>query len=309
MIRMVAVTGATGYVGRFIAAELVKQNVAIRALARPGSDRGGFAFPMEWINGDLANSLAIADLVRGADAVIHLAYDHVPGSYRGGEGDDLTGWLEVNLNGSLRLLTAARDAGVPQFIFLSSRAVFSRIEPGRILDETHATAPDSHYGAYKAAVEAFLHSFATVHGMQTCAIRATGVYGLTWPPERSKWWNIINAVLDGADVSSFTRGGTEVHGAAVARAVWLLLSQPELALDILHLSDLYVTEREIVRLVREITNVPGTLPSAPIAPPRNVLVSTHLARLGVELGGVPLLQKTVAEMLRAAQASPHLKPG
>ncbi len=303
MIRTVAVTGATGYVGRFIAAELAKQGMAIRALARLGSDRGGFGFPIEWIAGDLATPLALADLVRGTEAVIHLAYDHVPGSYRGGEGDDLTGWLDANLNGTLRLLAAARDAGVPQFIFLSSRAVFSRIEPGRVLDETHATAPDSHYGAYKAAVEAFLHSFARVHGMRTCAVRATGVYGLTWPPERSKWWNIINAVLDGAEVSGFTRGGTEVHGADVARAVWLLLSQPELAIELLHLSDMYVTGRKIVRLAREIAILPGALPDAPAAPPQNTLVSSHLERLGLELGGSALLRATVMELIDAAFAA------
>ena len=59
-------------------------------------------------------------------------------------------------------------------IVLRCRAVFSRTEPGRMLDETHPISPNTHYGAYKVAVEALLRSFAAVEGMSTTAVRATG---------------------------------------------------------------------------------------------------------------------------------------
>lgn len=315
-------TGATGYVGRFVVAELQRQDARIRALARPGTDRGGFDGEIEWVEGDLRTPGALEKLVDGAAAVIHLAYEHVQGRYRGGEGDDLAGWLDANVSGSLRLLTAARDAGVGRFIFLSSRAVFSRTEPGRELDESHPVSPDTHYGAYKVAVEAFLQSFASAEGMQTCSVRATGVYGVTWPLERSKWWGLIQAVLRDEPVTS-SGGGTEVHGKDVARVIWRVLdsSSPapsplptswvggantederteKRAFDVIHLSDLYVTHREVVRLAREIAGKPGALPDAPPAPPANPLACKRIAEMGITLGGEKLLAATVAELVQAA---------
>lgn len=281
-------------------AELQRLDITVRALARPESNQGGFATPPEWVTGSLLSDAALTALVTGADAVVHLAYEHVPGRYRGGEGDNLSAWLNVNVNGSLRLITAARAAGVKQFVFLSSRAVFSRTEPGRVLDETHPTSPDSHYGAYKVAVEAFLSSFAAVDGMRTCSLRATGVYGLTWPIEHSKWWNLINAVLRDEPIAS-NNGGTEIHGEDVARVIGKVLTQPGPAIDVIHLSDLYITHRDVVRLAREFTGHPGLLPNLPLAPPTNVLVSRRLPEIGLSLGGIPLLEKTVAALVRAAQ--------
>jgi nucleoside-diphosphate-sugar epimerase len=295
----VVVTGATGYVGRFVVVELNRQGIPVRALVRPESDRGGFSTPIEWIEGNLLSDAALSQLVRGARAVVHLAYEHIPGKYRGGEGDDLAGWLEANVNGSLRLLLAARDAGVERFIFLSSRAVFSHTAPGRVLDETHPISPDTHYGAYKAAVEAFLHSFAQAEGMKTCSIRATGVYGLTYPLERSKWWGLVNAVVRGEPIPS-SGGGTEVYGGDVARVIADLTNRPEMNINTIHLSDLYITHREVVRLAREITGIAGELP--PAHPPENVMVTRYLSDLGITLSGTAAFEATVAELVRAAQA-------
>lgn len=291
-----AVTGATGYVGRFVVAELQRQGVHVRALARPESNRGGFAAPVEWVTGNLLSPDALSALVKDADAVVHLAYEHVPGKYRGGEGNNLRTWLDANVNGSLQLLMAAQEHQIKRFIFLSSRAVFSRTEPGRELDETHPISPDTHYGAYKAAVEAFLQSFARTTGMQTCSVRATGVYGVTWPVERSKWWGLIQAVLNDEPIAS-SGGGTEVHGADVARVIWALLSQPTMQTDVIHLSDRYVTHREVVQIARATAGRPGDLPAAPTAPPQNSLISHRLAQLGITLGGQHLLEATIEELL------------
>ncbi len=295
----IALTGATGYVGRFVVNELQQRGMQIRALSRAQSDRSDFAQPVEWITGDLRDTDAIRQLVEGVDAVVHLAYEHVPGKYRDGEGDDLPTWLDVNLNGSLRLLQASAQAGVKRFIFLSSRAVFSRTEPGQVLDERHPISPDTHYGAYKAAVEAFLQSFAHTTKMSTCSIRATGIYGLTHPVERSKWWKLVQDVLNDKPITS-NRGGTEVHGADVANVIATLLTRPSFDVNTLHLSDLYVTTREIVRLTRAFSGHSGELPAESPAP-SNVMVSRYLADLGITLGGVPLLEKTIAELVEAAR--------
>lgn len=298
---IVAVTGATGYIGRFLIQELTQHNVTIRALARPSTNRNGFDTPIEWINGSLSNPNDLANLVDGASAVVHLAYEHVPGRYRGGEGDDLAGWLNVNVNGTLQLLLAARAAKVKKFIFLSSRAVFSHTEAGRELDETHPISPNTHYGAYKAAVEAFLKSFASVEGMQTVSVRATGVYGLTYPLERTKWYDLVATVLRGDPITT-RRGGTEVHGADVARTIWTLINQPKVTADIVHLSDLYITHRQLVELIQEMTGVNETLPLPPENPPNNLLACHAIESLGVELGGLPLLRQTLCELINAARS-------
>jgi nucleoside-diphosphate-sugar epimerase len=297
---VIAVTGATGYVGRFVVAELQRQGEAIRALSRSGSNRGGFAGEIEWVDGNLSDLDALRRLTEHADAVIHLAYEHVSGRYRGGEGHDLAGWIDANVNGSLRLLMAARAANVGRFIFLSSRAVFSQIEPGRALDESHPTSPDTHYGAYKVAVEAFLRSFASTGNMKTASLRATGVYGLTWPVERSKWWGLIQALLADQPITA-AGGGTEVHGADVARVVTDLLRRDDYTFDIIHLSDLFVTDHDVVRLARAYANQPGELPPLPAHPPKNVLVCRRLQELGITLGGQALLEETIAELVRAGQ--------
>lgn len=298
-MKVVAVTGATGYVGRFVVPELQSHGLTVRALARPHSQRDGFDVPPEWVEGDLGDEVALAGLVHGADAVVHLAYAHVPGRYRGGEGEDFAGWFEANVDGSLRLLMEAAAAGVERFIFLSSRAVFSRTEPGRVLDETHPTSPDTHYGAYKVAVEAFMQSFARSGSMQCCTMRATGVYGVTRPVERSKWWDLICAVLQDSDIRS-NGGGTEVHGADVARVIHHHLTHPAPANDIVHLSDGYITHRDVVRLAREIAGKPGPLPPAPPAPPANPLVCRRVQEMGLTLGGEAALESTVAALVKAA---------
>lgn len=301
-MKTVAITGATGTIGRFVVAEVQQHGVAVRALARPQSNRDGFAMPVEWVGGDLRDRAALTRLVDGADAVVHLAYEHVPGKYRGGEGADLPGWLAANLDGSLQLLRAAAMHGVERFVFLSSRAVFSRREPGRELDEAHPTSPDTHYGALKVALEAFLQSFGHVEGMRTAALRATGVYGVTWPVERSKWWELVRAVVDDAPVCSQGGGGTEVYGGDVGRVVWAMLDRPEVRAETIHLSDLYVTHREVVRLARHFAGRPGELPAAPATPPQNPLACRRLAEFGMELGGRPRLEATVAELVHLATA-------
>jgi len=297
---LVAITGATGYVGRFVVAELHRRGIQVRALSHATSDRGGFDAPVEWITGDLLSDSALAELVAGVDAVVHLAYEHVPGRYRGGEGDDLRSWLDANVQGSLRLLQAAQQAQVDRFVFLSSRAVFSHTEPGRTLDESHPTSPDTHYGAYKAAVESFLSSFAHRCGMRAYTVRATGVYGLTYPIERSKWWGLIQAVLADRPITA-AHGGTEVYGGDVARVIAELLTRTDRLTDIVHLSDLYVTDREVVRLARELSGHAGDLPSLPSALPENLLVCRRLGELGLTLGGVSRLEATAAELVHAAQ--------
>ena len=96
-------TGASGYLGGFIAAGARAAGDHVTALGRGDAGLDGF------IPFDLG--AAPPDLPR-ADALVHAAFDHVPGRYRGGEGDDPAGFTARNRDGSARLFDASQAAGI-----------------------------------------------------------------------------------------------------------------------------------------------------------------------------------------------------
>lgn len=296
---IVAVTGATGYVGRFVVAELQQRGVEVRAWTRPGAEPDGFTGPVKWMAGDLRTPAAMEALVTGADAVVHAAFEHVPGRYRGGEGDDLDAFLSANLMGTLRLMEAARHADVGRFVFLSSRAVYGGRNARPEVDEGVQLQPDTHYGAYKAAVEAFASSW-SAQGLPSCSLRVTGVYGLTFPEERTKWLPLVSAILRG-EGDTTPRGGTEVHGADVARAVWLLLADPAAVGNQYCCSDLYLTTRDITRAVQRLCGTSGPLPAEPEPKPSNLMACRKLRQLDWRPGGRPLLESTLKQIVEVAR--------
>lgn len=300
---IVAVTGASGLVGRFVVADLHARGVEVRAWARPSTDRGGFSGPIAWVPGELSSPMTAAPLVEGVDAVVHCALEHVPGRYRRGEGQDLDRWLTANVLGTLGLMTAARRAGVPRFVLLSSRAVYGDARPEPTLTERDPCLPDSHYGAAKRAAEAFVQSFGLGEGWGASALRATGVYGLTYPPSRTKWLGIARAVLAGERWGG-RGGGTEIHGADLASAVWALLVCDGVAGQVFNCSDRYVTDREIAGMMQRYAGMRGPLPGEPEGPPLRVLDCSRLASLGVRFGGLARIEETAGRVLELARELP-----
>ena len=114
----------------------------------------------------------------------------------------------------------------------------------------------------------------------------------------------MQAVLHDTDVLQFTGGGTEVYGGDVARVIGHLLTNPAVrplpGVDIVHLSDLYVTQRDIVQLVRKISGHAGEMPTEPTSQPANPLVCRRLNELGIVLGGRSMLEKAVTDLVDAA---------
>ena len=179
----IAVTGATGFLGRYLVAELAGQGHHCRCWYRMTSDRSGFLVPQDaitWVPGDLGDPESAQDLLQHCDAVVHAALFRPSRRFMGGEGDMLP-FVEKNIVGTIRLIETARRAGLARFIFISTCAVHDKILDDRPLDETHPLWPASHYGAHKAALEAFVHSYGFGHGFPICALRPTGIYGLAHP--------------------------------------------------------------------------------------------------------------------------------
>ena len=118
---LIAVTGATGFVGRHIAAVLTRRGHAVRALVRrPIQARTLASLGVELVPGDLADVAALKTLTRGTHAVVHLVgiiVEKGPATFHA-----------VHVDGTRRLVEAARQAGIERFVHMS--AVGARDERG-----------------------------------------------------------------------------------------------------------------------------------------------------------------------------------
>lgn len=294
----IAVTGATGFVGRYIVNHLLRQGHHCRCWHRPESDRGGFEESaldrLEWLTGELNDRQASDELVSGVDAVVHAALRHPGGGFRGGEGD-LIPFVETNVVGTLKLIEAARAADVGRFIFISTCAVHEIILDDRPLDEAHPLWATHHYGAHKAAIEKFVHSFGLGQNYDICALRPTGVYGVARPANKSKWFSLVRAVANGEPVES-KRGGKEVHAGDVARATEILLTADGIAGQSYNCYDMYIADEEVARIAKDITGSKSTISDLNRGP-KNQIVTDKIKDLGMTFGGRDLLEQTIRDML------------
>jgi nucleoside-diphosphate-sugar epimerase len=293
----VAVTGATGFLGRYIVRHLADKGHSCRCWHRPKSDRGGFedvADRVEWLPGDLSEIGSMESLVRGADAVVHSALYRPGRRFMGAEGD-LPTFVERNVLGTIRLIEAARAANVGRFVFIATCAVHDVILEDRNLDEAHPLWPKSHYGAHKAAIEKFVHSYGLGEGYGICSLRPTGIYGVARPVESSKWYDIVQSVKRGERVAS-ARGGKEVHAADVAKAVGILLTDEGIAGQAYNCYDMYIAEQEVADIARKLTGMSSEIEHTNKGP-RHQIDTSKLRALGMEFGGRALLEDTVRQMV------------
>ena len=297
----VALTGATGFIGRYIATHLTEQGHQVRCWHRATSNLEGFdqVGNIEWVEGDLGEPDSANALVDGCDAVVHAAL-YWPGSgIRGAEGDVIE-FVQKNVVGTLALIEAARRARVGRFVFISTCAVHEKILDDRPLDEAHPLWATSHYGAHKAAIEKFVHSYGLGDGYPICALRPTGVYGATRPIQNSKWFDLVSAVVRGEAVQC-SRGGKEVHAADVAKAAGILLTADGIAGEAFNCYDRYVSEFDVATLAKELSGSDSQIVGEPMQP-KHQIVTDKIHALGMEFGGDELLRETVAELVEGVKS-------
>ncbi len=162
----ILLTGAAGSVGRMIAPRL-SQRVDLRAFdLDPGPlDAGTLgAGRIEMVRGSILDPTELAAALRGMDAVVHLA-----GIPREAAWADL---LRVNIDGTQRVLEAARVAGVRRIVLASSNHAvgFTPLTVEPLAGELPAR-PDTLYGVSKAAAEALGSYYADRFGMDVVSIR------------------------------------------------------------------------------------------------------------------------------------------
>ena len=294
----IALTGATGFIGRYIVNHFADQGHQLRCWHRPSSNREGFdqISDLDWIEGDLGDRDSANALVEGCDAVVHAALYRPGMGFRGAEGD-LIEFVQKNIVGTLELIEAARRARVGRFVFISTCAVHEKILNDRQLDEAHPLWPTSHYGAYKAAVEKFVHSYGLGQEYPICALRPTGVYGVNHTVQNSKWYDIVSAVVRGETVQC-SRGGKEVHAADVAKATGVLLTSDGIAGEAFNCYDRYVSEYDVATMAKDLSGSDSQIVGGS-SQPKHQIATDKIRRLGMQFGGDDLLRQTVAALVES----------
>jgi UDP-N-acetylglucosamine/UDP-N-acetyl-alpha-D-glucosaminouronate 4-epimerase len=169
------VTGAGGFIGRSIAAELLSQGKQVRGIdnfstGKRENLRGLEA--MEFIEADINDADALQNACRDVECVFHeAAIPSVPLSIQ-----DPVEANRAGISGTVQLLVAARDAHVRRFVYASSSAVYGN-SPALPKQEDMPPSPISPYAVTKLAGEFYLQSFAQVYGMETVALRYFNVFG------------------------------------------------------------------------------------------------------------------------------------
>src|SRR6185369_14962498 len=200
------VTGGAGFIGSHIVAELVRRGEAVRVFDNFAtgleSNLAPHAGRIEIVRGDLRDGDAVAGATRGVTYVLHLgALGSVPRSV-----EDPKTSNDVNINGTLNVLVAARDAGVQRVVFSSSSSVYGANTeiPKRV---GMATDPVSPYAVTKQAAESYTRVFWRVYGLETVALRYFNVFGENQRPD-SAYAAVIPKFMRWA-----MRGGAlEIHG-------------------------------------------------------------------------------------------------
>lgn len=295
----VAITGATGFLGQYIVRKMQAVGNDCRCWYR-SKERcytTDSSSQLEWIPGELGDADTCDALLEGCDAVVHSGLHRRGQAFMGGEGD-MEEFVRRNVLGTVQLIEAARRNNVGRFVFISTCAVHEKILDDRPLDESHPLWMTTHYGAHKAAVEQFVHSYGFGVGYMICALRPTGIYGLHHQPQHSKWFDLVQQVVNGETVNC-VRGGKEVHAADVADSVDVLLHADSIAGEAYSCYDRYVSEFEVATLAKQISGSPAII-KGEISRPRHQIVSEKIRDLGMNFGGEQRLKETVADLVKAA---------
>lgn len=190
----VVVTGAGGFIGRAVCAQLPLRGWPVRGLVRT-LDRHTAARADFLPVGDLTSlsGRALDNAVRGAVAVVHLAARvHAP--VAGGPGS-LAACRRINVEVTRRLARAAVAAGVAHFVFASTVKVNGEMTlPGRPFVESDPPDPHDDYAVTKWEAERELEGVAEDTGLRVTALRLPLTYG---PGAKANFARLARAVLRG----------------------------------------------------------------------------------------------------------------
>jgi UDP-glucose 4-epimerase len=169
------VTGGAGFIGSNIVERLVQEGETVTILDNLSSGHRanieGFR-QVRFVQGDVRDSCALAEAIKGAETVFHLAAS--VGNKR--SLDNPIEDAEVNVLGTLRVLEAARRAGSRKVVFSSSAGIFGELKTLPIRED-HPCEPDTPYGASKLGAEKECLAYSKQFSLEVVSLRYFNVYG------------------------------------------------------------------------------------------------------------------------------------
>ena len=278
------VTGGAGFIGSNLVRALLARGDEVRVLDNfsTGYRRNLEPLDVELVEGDLRSYERVATAVNGVEVVFHQgALPSVPRSIQ----DPLSS-SAVNVEGTLNVLLAARDAGVRRVVFASSSSVYGDA-PGMPRRESQPLAPLAPYAVSKLAAEQYCMVANRVFGLETVALRYFNVFGEYQDPLSGYAAVIpkfIRIMLDGERPTIFGDGETSrdfTHVENVVDANLAAATEPAAAGRVMNVAiGSSNTLNDLVRTLRRLLDVelePDYAPPRPGDVPES-LADVSLAR-------------------------------
>lgn len=173
------VTGGAGFIGSHLTQALLQRGDQVRVVDNLSTGkRENVPAGVEIIIGDLADDGVAARAAAGCDYVLHqAAIPSVPRSVK-----DPLGTHRANVDGTMQMLVAARDAGVKRLVFAGSSSTYgnSAVLPKR---EDMRPAPITPYALQKYIGEQYCQMFTSLYGLETVTTRYFNVFGPRQAPD------------------------------------------------------------------------------------------------------------------------------
>lgn len=260
------VTGGAGFIGSNIVRLLVEEGHQVTVLDNLSS---GYRcnldpFPtVQFIEGDIRDEATVNRATAGVEVVFHVAAS--VGNARSIERpiED----SEINVIGTLRVLEAARQAGVRKIVQSSSAGVFGELKTLPI-GEDHPAEPDSPYGASKLAAEKLCLAYRKIYDLEVVCLRYFNVYGIN--QRYDAYGNVIpifaHRMLQGMSLTIFgdgeqTRDFINVRDVALANYQSAIGKGVSGAFNIG--SGTRVTINRLARLMSEVAGIPTVIEYGP----------------------------------------------
>jgi UDP-glucose 4-epimerase len=182
-LRSVLVTGATGFIGRALVARLVREGAEVHCVVRKSTRNDALEglVGVRMLPVDSFTGRELDDALAGLhpDVVYNLASYGVRPDDR-----DPRQMMEGNIGVVTGMLLAVAKCSARRFIQIGSCSEYGRAEDGHLMDEGHAIAPMSLYGAAKATSVIYGDALARQLGVAFVTLRLFGVYGVGEAPYR-----------------------------------------------------------------------------------------------------------------------------
>lgn len=270
------VTGASGFLGGWVAQRLSESGARVRCLVRPTSNRSHLAtFGPELASGDVTDLPSLRRAVADADLVFHVA-----GLIKTLRPED---YVRVNHLGTINLLEAMRErGGVERVVLVSSQAAVGPSAPGRPVDEASPCRPVSPYGKSKLAGEVAARAYTSE--LPITVVRPPSIYG---PRDRETLQIIQIAARGLRPVLRFPGEISAVHAADLADAILLAAVHPRAVGQTYFVAgDEIPSPNELMEIIAEVVggrHVPLPLPAPAIR------AAGRLAERVRDLTGLPLI--------------------